>query len=60
MAIRDTAHRKLTYEDYVLFPDDGRRHEILDGEHYVTAAPYPQHQAVLGGVHRPVLRRSAG
>jgi hypothetical protein len=29
MAIRDTAHRKLTYEDYVLLPDDGKRHEIL-------------------------------
>ncbi len=51
MAIRDTAHRKLTYEDYVLIPDDGRRHEILDGEHYVTAAPYPRHQAILGELH---------
>ena len=51
MAIRDTAHSKLTYEDYVLFPDDGRRHEILDGEHYVTAAPYPRHQAILGELH---------
>ncbi len=35
---------KLTYEDYVLFPDDGMRHEILDGEHYVTAAPKRKHQ----------------
>ncbi len=35
---------KLTYEDYVLFPDDGMRHEILDGEHYVTAAPTRKHQ----------------
>jgi Uma2 family endonuclease len=51
MAIRDTAHRKLNYEDYVLLPDDGRRHEILDGEHYATAAPYPIHQAVLGELH---------
>jgi hypothetical protein len=23
---------KLTYEDYVELPDDGRRYEILDGE----------------------------
>lgn len=51
MAIRDTAQRKLTYEDYVLLPDDGRRHEILDGEHYVTAAPYPRHQAILGELY---------
>jgi Uma2 family endonuclease len=47
MAIRDTARRKLTYEDYLHFPDDGKRHQILDGEHYVTAAPYPKHQRVL-------------
>jgi Uma2 family endonuclease len=47
MAIRDTARRKLTYEDYLLFPDDGNRHEILDGEHHVTAAPFPKHQRVL-------------
>lgn len=51
MAIRDTARRKLTYEDYLLFPEDGQRHEILDGEHYVTAAPYPRHQRVLGEIH---------
>lgn len=47
MAIQDTARRKLTYQDYLLFPEDGNRHEILDGEHYVTAAPYPKHQRVL-------------
>ena len=46
MAIRDTARHKLNYEDYFLFPDDGHRHEILDGEHYVTPAPVPEHQRV--------------
>jgi hypothetical protein len=30
---------KLTYDDFVLFPDDGKRHELIDGEHYVTASP---------------------
>jgi Uma2 family endonuclease len=44
MAVRDTAHRKLTYEDYVLIPEDLLRHEILDGEHYVTPAPGRDHQ----------------
>ena len=24
---------KLTYNEYVLFPDDGNRHEIIDGRH---------------------------
>ena len=36
---------KLTYDDYVLFPNDGKRHEIINGRHYMNAAPYPQHQA---------------
>lgn len=43
---------KLTYEDYVLLPEDGRRHEVIDGAHYVTVAPYLQHQRLswrLGG-----------
>ena len=38
---------KFTVEDYELFPDDGRRHEIVDGEHYVTAAPSTVHQRIL-------------
>jgi hypothetical protein len=32
---------KLTYEDYLFIPDDGKRHEIIGGEHYVTAAASP-------------------
>jgi Uma2 family endonuclease len=38
---------RLTYDDYVLIPDDGRRHEIIDGEHYVNPSPNTKHQAVL-------------
>jgi hypothetical protein len=30
---------KLTYDDFLLFPDDGKRHELIDGEHYVTPSP---------------------
>jgi Uma2 family endonuclease len=37
---------KLTYEDYLRFPDDGKRHEIIDGEDYVSAAPITKHQRV--------------
>ena len=37
---------KLTYDDFVLFPDDGRRHELIDGEHYVTPSPNTKHQRV--------------
>ena len=42
---------KLTYDDFVLFPDDGKRHEIIDGEHYVTPSPRIRHQIILGNLH---------
>lgn len=35
---------RLTYADFVGFPDDGRRHELIDGEHYVTPSPLLRHQ----------------
>jgi Uma2 family endonuclease len=37
---------KLTYDDYVRFPDDGLRHELIDGEHYLTPTPIRKRQAV--------------
>jgi Uma2 family endonuclease len=37
---------KLTYEDYAAIPNDGRRHEIIDGEHYVNPAPNLRHQTL--------------
>jgi Uma2 family endonuclease len=42
---------KLTYDDFVLFPDDGMRHELIDGEHYVTPSPNRKHQKVSGNLH---------
>lgn len=47
MAVHNTVRRKLTYEDYLLFPEDGNRHEILDGEHYMSPAPTPGHQQIV-------------
>jgi Uma2 family endonuclease len=38
---------KLTYADLLALPEDGKRHELIDGEPYVTAAPTLRHQAVL-------------
>ncbi len=37
---------KWTYEDYLAFPDDGKRYEIIEGEKFVTPAPIPKHQWV--------------
>ena len=57
-------HLKFTYEDYLGFPDDGNRHEIIDGEHYVTPAPLTKHQRIsanlLGALHRYCSQTKAG
>jgi Uma2 family endonuclease len=42
---------KLTYDDFVLFPDDGKRHELIDGEHYVTPCPNTKHQRIVGAIY---------
>jgi Uma2 family endonuclease len=42
---------KLTYDDFLQFPDDGMRHELIDGEHFVTPSPNPRHQRILGSLH---------
>ena len=52
MTPRGAAPRlKLTYDDYLLFPDDGKRHELIDGEHYVTPSPNLRHQAISGRLY---------
>ena len=37
--MKATPRVKLTYEDFLLFPDDGKRHELIDGDHYLTPCP---------------------
>lgn len=37
---------RLTYDDFVQFPDDGKRHELIDGEHIVTPSPNTKHQTI--------------
>jgi Uma2 family endonuclease len=45
---------KLTYAELVALPDDGERHELIDGEHYVSGAPTLRHQAVLRNLFRAI------
>ena len=40
----------LTYEDLCRLPDDGMRHELIDGELYVTPVPRLKHQRVAGNL----------
>jgi Uma2 family endonuclease len=46
-----TTSTRLTYADLVAMPEDGKRHELIDGEHYVTPAPTTRHQLVLGHLY---------
>lgn len=43
-----TGHLRLTYEDYRLIPDDGKRHELIDGEHVMSPSPNTKHQRIAG------------
>jgi Uma2 family endonuclease len=54
---------RLTYDDFLLFPDDGKRHEIIDGEHYVTPSANTRHQLLVGRLYfeiESVLRQHPG
>jgi len=46
-----------TIEELLALPDDGLRHELLDGVHVVTPAPEYPHQGVLGEFYF-VLRKA--
>ena len=38
---------RLTYDDFVHFPDDGNRHELIDGVHHVAPSPDVRHQVIV-------------
>jgi Uma2 family endonuclease len=42
---------RMTYDDLLLLPDDGLRHELIDGAHFVTPAPSSRHQVILSNLH---------
>jgi Uma2 family endonuclease len=43
---------KLTHADYLLFPDDGKRRELIDGEVYVMTSASLRHQVILRNIFR--------
>ena len=45
------AAAKMTYDQYCLLPEDGKQHELIDGELFVTPAPTPRHQRILGKLY---------
>ena len=46
MKLHSAPSVKFTYDDLRNFPADGKRHELIDGEHYVTPSPGTKHQIV--------------
>ncbi len=47
MSSAQQTHRPWTYSDLVALPDDQLRHELIDGEHFVTPSPSTAHQTIL-------------
>jgi Uma2 family endonuclease len=45
-----TSATKLTYADLCQMPDDGLRHELIDGVHYVSPSAAVRHQRIVGRI----------
>ena len=50
-AMGGATRRKLGWEDYLAQPDDGDRHEVIDGEWAVTPPPNLGHQRIVGWLY---------
>ena len=55
-----TPDRISTIDELRTLPDDGRRHELLDGVHVVTAKPSRQHQSAIRGLLKTLGRQLKG
>jgi Uma2 family endonuclease len=52
MAVSPRQKRKLTYEEWLDFPDEeGFRSELIDGEVWVASLPSPRHQTIVGRLY---------
>jgi Uma2 family endonuclease len=56
--VTPTRKQSFTYEDYLLFPNDGRRHELIGGEHHASPCgrrfgpPVKKHQRASANLQR--------
>jgi len=56
------ARHRWTYSELVALPDDQMRHELIDGEHFVSPSPAIPHQVILWNLTEalgPYLRANA-
>lgn len=42
---------RMTYEEFMALPDDGKHYELIEGELVLNPAPVPRHQWIIGNVH---------
>ncbi len=59
----DSGGGRLSCEDFLLLPADGRRHELIDGTHLVTPSRNRRHQELVGRLSFDIerfLRRQPG
>ena len=63
MGMPASAPHVTTIEELLALPDDGQRHELLNGVHVVTPAPRPLHQVAVRDLYdalQPIVRASGG
>ncbi len=51
MSVASSSRARITAAEFLLLPDDGKRHELIDGVHYVTPSPNLFHQELLGRLY---------
>lgn len=52
MATRTQEVLKFTYADYENLPSDGKQYQIVEGELFMTPAPFTKHQVVSSNIFR--------
>lgn len=57
MAARTDNGVKLTYEEFSKLPDDGLRHEIIDGAHCASPSPSYSHQTISRWIQYQLMRQ---
>jgi Uma2 family endonuclease len=45
---------RLTYQDFLELPDDGKHYELIEGELIVNPAPVPRHQMIVLNITVPL------
>ena len=51
-----TTQTRLTYQDYLEYPETKSRYDIVDGEMIMAAGPTRFHQTISGNIYDPVRR----